>query len=120
MDNSISEKDAWQDIPRCPLTVRECTDHSMGLAAAAGILELVRHFIETRHWMDCTSTVPGLKDAVSRMEVEVGEYDTKSISAALYAAWSQVHGAKEAIDEAGCRDACGFAANDEVPAGAAS
>lgn len=113
MDKGKTAAEAAWDIPRCPLTTRECDEHSQGLAAAQGIVELARHFIETRHFIDCTSKFPGLDEAVQRMGLEVGEIDTKSISAALYSAWSAIRAAKGAIDEAGCRDACGFAGNDE-------
>jgi hypothetical protein len=97
----------WRDIPSCPLTIRECDDHSRGLAEASGIVELVRHFVQTRHWIDCTSTVPGLEDTVSRMQLEVGDVDTRSVSAALYGIWERLHAAKEALDEAGVRQASG-------------
>jgi hypothetical protein len=111
MDNETTKQEAGRDIPRCPLTVRELDDHGTGLAQAAGIVELVRHFIETQHWMDCTSTVPGLKDTIRRMRLEVGDVDTVSISAALHAAWSNIDGARKAIDEVGVRDACGWSAD---------
>jgi hypothetical protein len=107
-----SADEAGLDIPRCPLTTRECDEHSAGLAAAQGIVELTRHFIESRHFMDCTSTVPGLEESAVRMGVQMGEIDFGSISAALHSAWSTIRAAKLAIDEAGCREGSEWSAND--------